>query len=173
VVGIMSDALEKIISQLSPSSQRLFACDCAEYNLLLVRETRCEPDERLWNAIRVAREFAMGRATEEGLNEAWHEAWDAANYRAPMYGYGLEAETAPMTTHGLSYIAARYYANRFIDSRDECKWQLSRAKAYLEAETIGRPALMQRLIAALNLRAQQRKQVHEMFMAELEEGLFA
>src|SRR5690606_30188392 len=43
---------------------RLFACECAERALRRERECGREPDPRLWEAVRVARAFAHGQATD-------------------------------------------------------------------------------------------------------------
>jgi hypothetical protein len=55
---------------------RLFACDCAERVLHLTT------DERSHEAVRVARRYAVGDATDEELDAAWASAraaaWDAA-----------------------------------------------------------------------------------------------
>ena len=49
---------------------RLFACDCAERALKRDRKIGREPDKRLWDAIKVARKFAYGKATKEKLAAA-------------------------------------------------------------------------------------------------------
>lgn len=60
---------------------RMFACDCAE-SVLHIYERDYPSDDRPRNAIRVAREFADGRATIDQLaaarDAAWAAAWDAA-----------------------------------------------------------------------------------------------
>jgi hypothetical protein len=57
--------------------RRLLACDCAERALLLERDAGREPDKRSWEAIRVARAYAWGGATDEDLAAAWYAAGDA------------------------------------------------------------------------------------------------
>ena len=53
---------------------RRFACDCAERALEREREHDREPDERSWNAVRVARRYAFGKATKAELDAAWDAA---------------------------------------------------------------------------------------------------
>jgi hypothetical protein len=59
-------------------SARLFACDCADEALKLVKE----PDPRSIEAVRVARLYAIGETSKENLAAAWAAAraaaWDAA-----------------------------------------------------------------------------------------------
>jgi hypothetical protein len=65
VVWVLVEALHRM-----PHGERdysLFVCDYVERALFREREAGREPDERSWNAVFVAREFAMGRATEEEL----------------------------------------------------------------------------------------------------------
>ena len=65
----------KLINAVDASRElRLFACDCAERAM-----TRANwKDERSWNAIRVARLYAEGNATEQELKSAaWSAAWSA------------------------------------------------------------------------------------------------
>ena len=56
---------------------RLFACDCAHRALMRERRAGREPDERSWNAVRVARAFARGKASEQERAAAWAAAWAA------------------------------------------------------------------------------------------------
>jgi len=53
---------------------RLFACDCAERAL---RKTQVK-DKRCWQAIKIARKYAEGKATGAELNAARDAARDAA-----------------------------------------------------------------------------------------------
>jgi hypothetical protein len=52
---------------------RLFACDCADEALKLVRS----PDPRSIEVVRVARRYAMGDASRDQLGAARDAAWDA------------------------------------------------------------------------------------------------
>lgn len=65
---------------------RLFACDCAERALVRERDAGREPDPRSWEAIRVARAYANGEATDAAREAAWaaarHAAWAAARHAA-------------------------------------------------------------------------------------------
>lgn len=60
------------------TSARFFAADCAEMALLGERECGREPDERAWDAVRVARAFARGEATDSQRSAAWEAARDVA-----------------------------------------------------------------------------------------------
>ena len=55
-------------------SARLFACDCADRALALLKK----PDPRSVEAVAVARRFAVGDATREQLDAARDAAWAAA-----------------------------------------------------------------------------------------------
>ena len=55
---------------------RLFACDCAERVLNLANDERCD------GAVRVARRYALGDATNDELRAARNAAWNAARYAA-------------------------------------------------------------------------------------------
>jgi hypothetical protein len=59
---------------------RLFACDCAERALLARREAGREPAPASWEAVAVARRFAVGEAAEGELRAA--AASDAVTYSA-------------------------------------------------------------------------------------------
>jgi len=56
---------------------RLFACDCAERALRRVRRAGREPDPRSWEAVKVARRFADGKATAKQLDAARAAVRDA------------------------------------------------------------------------------------------------
>ena len=57
---------------------RLFACDCAEKALELIEK----PDQRSIEAVRVARLYAIGEATDDELAAARDAAWYAARAAA-------------------------------------------------------------------------------------------
>jgi len=65
---------------------RLIACWCAEQALKRERAAGREPAAASWNAVRVARRHADGKATNEELaaarTAAWAAAWDAAGAAA-------------------------------------------------------------------------------------------
>jgi len=81
---------------------RLFACDCAERALLRERKQGREPDERSWEAIRVARAYANGQGSRQRLDAAWDAArdavvaagWDAASDAAWAAGWDAASATA-------------------------------------------------------------------------------
>ena len=53
---------------------RLFACDCAERALKVAKVT----DEHSWNEVKVSRDYANGKATDEELYVVWYAARAAA-----------------------------------------------------------------------------------------------
>src|SRR5690606_768131 len=69
---------EDLLKQASPSVRRHFACDCAERALLAERAMKREPLRASWLAVRVARRFAEGRATEGELDNVCYAAEKAA-----------------------------------------------------------------------------------------------
>lgn len=65
--------------------QRRFACDCADRALMRARAAGREPAEASWNAVKVARRYADGKATTDELNAARTAAW-AAEWAAEEAG---------------------------------------------------------------------------------------
>jgi hypothetical protein len=75
-------ALDKAgIDGLYQRDLRLHAVSSARRALLRERREGREPDPRSWEALRVARRYADGRATDEDLAAAWSAAWVAAKAR--------------------------------------------------------------------------------------------
>jgi hypothetical protein len=93
---------------------RLFACDCAERALTKYVEN---PDPRSLNAIKVARQYANGAATDEQLAAAWDAAWDAA-----------------VAAGWAAAVAAAGEAARAAAGEAERKWQTKRLFEYLEGK---------------------------------------
>ena len=58
---------------------RLFACDCDDAALHAERKAGREPDPRTWEAVRVGRLFAIGKASEAERSAAESAAWSAQN----------------------------------------------------------------------------------------------
>ena len=74
----------RLLRKLEPwnaKSARLFACDCAEH-VLPIFESAFPNDKRPHTAIEVARKFANGEATQQELNAAASDAFDAARFAA-------------------------------------------------------------------------------------------
>jgi hypothetical protein len=69
--------LVRRLDNWNPRTQRLFACDCAE-RVLHLFEAKRPDDKRPREAIRIARLYAEGKATEDELAAARAAAWDAA-----------------------------------------------------------------------------------------------
>ena len=110
---------------------RLFACDCADRALVLIDK----PDPRCIEAVRVARLYAIGEATQEQLDAAGaaartaarDAAWDAARAAA-----GAAARAAAWPA---AWDAARdaAWAAAGAAARDAArKWQTKRLFEYLE-----------------------------------------
>ena len=132
VLGIFDGAEKK---------QRLFACDCAERALLREREAGREPDPRSWNAVSVAREYAMGRASKEELKSAKTAAsasYASASYASAAYdaayadaaaaaAYAAYAAYADAADAAYAYAAA-YAAAAAAAER---KWQVKKLLEYI------------------------------------------
>jgi len=72
-VVVRQARLIRHVETWNDGTARLFACDCTEYVLGFVKN----PDPRSVEAVRVARLFAIGEATNEELVAAWTAAWAA------------------------------------------------------------------------------------------------
>jgi len=67
---------------LSDRTKRMFAAHVAANALHAERKRGREPDVRLWDAVRVAYDYANGNATDEQRAAAWAAAWAAAGAAA-------------------------------------------------------------------------------------------
>ena len=90
---------------------RIFACDCAE-RVLPIYENQYPENNRIRNCIKVARQFALGKATKKELDAARAAAWDA-------------------------WVAAGDAG--FADRVAEIKWQIEHLKELLEEEDAKTP----------------------------------
>ena len=113
---------------LSPAALRQFACDCASRALHRERKAGREPDERSRAAIRVARRFARGKATQEELAAARSAAWSAARSAAWSAGGSAAWSAARAAAWDASWSAAGSAARSA-----ERVWQLRRLEKYLVA----------------------------------------
>ena len=59
---------------ISAKALRLFAVACANRALQRERKAGREPDQRLWDAVKTSRRYAMGKASVEELSAAWDAA---------------------------------------------------------------------------------------------------
>ena len=183
--------LEELIEQANPSMQRLFACDCAERALLRERAEGREPHRDSWEAVRVARMFAEGRATEGELLKAAEEAalsaaWLAysvgtvsyrATARAAQYAASTEEKFALHAAENSAYQATEDSAYRSplnrvevsrIAKKAEEAWQLQHLQSMLDALNPPRASL-------LFLFAQRQQRLSLAFLtrqSHLEEVLF-
>lgn len=82
---------------------RLFAADCAERALVRARADGREPDRRSWEAVRVARDHALGVATDEERRAAYAVACAASRARAAI---AADAVVSPKPASFSAYIAA-------------------------------------------------------------------
>jgi hypothetical protein len=118
---------------------RLFAADCAERALLCARAAGREPDERSWQAVRVAR----GEATDKELGDVlrfpedghWDAARVAAWYAAPSAAWVaalIVARAAALYPAGdPAKVATRAAGAAWSAER---QWQLDLALEYIRGE---------------------------------------
>jgi len=105
----------KLITAKDASRElRLFACDCAERAL---KRAKME-GERSWDAIRVARLYAEGKASDKELAAAKNAAWDAARDAA----WGAAWDAARNAAWNAAWTATR---------NAEIKWQHKRLNHYM------------------------------------------
>jgi hypothetical protein len=119
--------VEKLV-RWDERTARLFAADCAESVLLGERASGREPDERSWNAVAVARRFAIGDASAADLAAAGAAAWAAARAAGDAAG-----DAAAWAAAWAAWAAAR------------AAWAAARAAAWAAA----RDSQYQRLVAYL------------------------
>jgi hypothetical protein len=80
---------------------RLFACDCAERALLREREAGREPDERAWQAVRVARRRTLGTPSARLI--VTYDDYERINAAAASY---RAADVAACAAYGDAFVAA-------------------------------------------------------------------
>jgi hypothetical protein len=107
-VVVRGARLTRELTTWNERTARLFSCDCAELALTLVER----PDPRSVDAIRVARLYADGRATDDELSAAEMCAWSASANAA------RRRANAPYAARGAAYAAAyaTAYAARSAES---------------------------------------------------------
>ena len=129
------------VDEWNDKNLRLFAADCAERALRRERKARREPDKRSWDAVRVAREFACGKATMSeraaARDAAWVAAGDAA-WDAAWAAAGAAARDAAWAAAGdAAWDAARDAAGAAAwDAAGDAEreWQMKRLLRYLNLE---------------------------------------
>jgi len=119
-ITVREARLLRKIESWNERTARLFACDCAE-RVLHLYEARYPDDDRPREAIRVARAFANGAATEDELAAAWAAAWAA--------GWDAGWDAARAAARAAAWAAARDAA-----WDDEQEWQTARLSEYLHGE---------------------------------------
>jgi hypothetical protein len=90
------------VDWLTERGLRLVACDIAEQCLLRERSAGREPDERSWEAIKVSRKFAHGKATPQELDAAH----DAASSAAISAAYNVAYDAAKSAVYNSASSAA-------------------------------------------------------------------
>jgi hypothetical protein len=133
-------------------SARLFAADCAHRALMRERRAGREPDKRSWDAVRIARNYARGKATAEQRAAAWAAAWAAARdaawaaaWDAAWAAAGAAAGDAAGAAAGdAAGAAAGDVTSMYLRTRAERQWQTKRLMRYLGVEAEMTPALGQR-----------------------------
>ena len=98
--------VEKLV-RWDERTARLFAADCAESVLLGERASGREPDERSWNAVAVARRFAIGDASAADLAAAGDAARDAAGDAARAAAWAATRAAAGDAAGAAAWAAAR------------------------------------------------------------------
>jgi len=130
---------------LSPSQQRLFACDCADRVLPLYERGLSRSHCEAGNAIQAARDFALGKIDDTALEKAWHllsvmlpfgdASWQSAGRSAAFaaepakYSDETNAREASKQAH-----LAVYRSQDHAASLQEWIWQWHRLQAYLRGE---------------------------------------
>lgn len=100
-------------------SQRLFACDCADRALALIDKEQIDP--RNIEAVRLARLYALGEASDEELGAAWGMAWDA--HRKGAVGARIAMSAAMPFAHSAVCATAKFV---------EVEWRTQRLQGYLD-----------------------------------------
>jgi len=111
---------------------RLFACDCAERALRRERKAGREPDAASWECVRIARLYAVGKATKEELDAAYYAAYDA--YAAHATYATAAAVSAAYATAADAAVSAAYAAGANAKER---RWQYGRLLELVGADTKG------------------------------------
>jgi len=112
---------------------RLFACDCAERALALVTD----PDDRSVDAIRVARLYADGKATDKELFAAWSAAsaavsaaWAATSSVTSSVAVSVAWSVASAAASAAASVAWSAVTRTWAAAVRE--WQTERLFEYLE-----------------------------------------
>lgn len=113
---------------LSDKNQRLFICDVASRMLRREAKAGRKPDPRSYAAVRTARRFAGGKATNEELEDSWFAA-SASPGKAALFA--SETACATQSTCIMAWLATRL---EHVNIETEQKWQFRRLKFYLKKE---------------------------------------
>lgn len=109
---------------------RLFACDCAE-RVLPLYERKYPNDACPRRVIGVARNYAIGEATNSELAAAWYAAWDAARAAARGAAWDAARAAAWAAAEDAPWYAA-WAAARAAEGDAEHDWQALRLIQYLD-----------------------------------------
>jgi len=125
---------------------REFACRCAERALRRERAAGRKVDTRLWEAVRMARRYARGKATDEELAAARDAAWDAARDAAWDAARDAAWDAARDAARAAAWDAARDAA---WDAARDAAWDAARGGA-MESERKWQLKCLQRLMRSWN-----------------------
>ena len=136
--------LLKQIKTWNPKTARLFACDCAQ-RVWPIYQKLVPADKRPLVAIRVARKFALGLATQTEIAAAWDAARDAARNAARAAAGAAAGAAARAAARdaagdaagaaaGAAAWAATGAAAGAAAGAAESKWQVKRLLRYLNGE---------------------------------------
>jgi len=129
---------------------RLFAVDCAQRALNREKRAGRTPDKRSYDALKVARRFADGKASSEELAAARDVAWDAAWAAERDVAWAAERDVAWAAAWDVAWAAAwaaerdaafgmRAWSAAWAAARDaaraaERRWQTKRLLEYVEGK---------------------------------------
>ena len=111
--------LVRKIENWNEKTARLFACDCAEH-VLPIFEKQYPGDKRPRHAIKTARRFALGTATQDELDAARTAAWEAA-WEAARAAWEA-ARAAARTAEGAAARTAAWAAGEAAWDAGEAVW---------------------------------------------------
>ena len=116
---------------------RLFAISEARWALLAERKAGREPDKRSWEALRVARLYAAGKATAAQLGAAESATWSAARSAAESATWSAARSAARSAAESAAWSAAESAARSAAESA-------ARSAAWSAAESAARSAAWSR-----------------------------
>lgn len=141
---------------------RLYACDCAERALQREHNAGQEPDVRSWQAVEVARRFAMDEAIQEELETA---RTAAAAVAAELRALVASAKASWMVSWAESVASVASVASA---ASAKAAWAASWAASWAAAESA---AWASAWSVGMEERAWQRERFNAVMMGLFEEGV--